>query len=93
MIDETGFERKILYSVAEVAAITGCPPGRVKRWIYRRQLDAIGLEDVPLVPYAAVVARLERIEAARARRRAGIGRRLPISPPREDRSPGPGPSD
>ena len=65
-----GFERKVLYSVAEVAEITGCPPGRVKRWIYRGQLDAVGLEEVLLVPLPAVLARLERLEAARARRRA-----------------------
>lgn len=70
MVEEAEFERKILYSVAEVAEITGCPPGRVKRWIYRRQLDAVGLDEVPLVPLHALVARLERLEAVRARRRA-----------------------
>ncbi|MBA2314980.1 MAG: hypothetical protein H0V87_06300 [Chloroflexi bacterium] len=71
MLDETpGFDRKVLYSVAEVAAITGCRPGRILRWIHRRQLDAVHLEGSPLVPLPALVARLERIEAARARRRA-----------------------
>ena len=86
MVDEPlAFERKVLYSVAEVAEITGCPPGRVKRWIYRRQLEAIGLDDVPLVPLPAVLARLERIEAARARRRA-------IRAARAGRSADPSPS-
>jgi hypothetical protein len=75
VIDEQRFERKVLYSVAEVAEITGCPPGRVKRWIYRRQMDAVGLDEVPLVPLPALLARLERLEAARARRRAIRGAR------------------
>ncbi len=71
MLDETpGFNRKVFYSVTEVAAITGCRPGRILRWIHRRQLDAIQLEDCPLVPLAALLTRLERIEASRARRRA-----------------------
>ena len=70
MENDTGFDRKVLYTVAEVAAITRCPPGRVRRWIYRRQLEAIGLDDVPLVPLGALLARVERIEATRARRRA-----------------------
>jgi hypothetical protein len=75
MTDEPlAFERKVLYSVAEVAAITGCHPGRVRRWIHRRQLDAVVIEDFALVPLAALLLRLERVEAARARRRA---RRLP----------------
>jgi len=86
MIDERpDFERKVLYSVAEVAEITGCPQGRVRRWIYRRQMDAIGLGEVPLVPLAAVLGRLERLEAARARRRA-------IRAARAARSAGPGSS-
>lgn len=66
------FERKVLYSVAEVAEITGCHPGRIRRWIYRRQLEAILLDEAPLVPLAAVIARLERVEASRARRRARV---------------------
>ena len=70
MTEGLGFDRKVLYSVAEVAAITGCPPGRVRRWIYRRQLDAVVIDDFMLVPFAALLARLERIEAARARRRS-----------------------
>jgi hypothetical protein len=73
MTEELGFDRKVLYSVAEVAAITGCPPGRVRRWIYRRQLDAVVIDDFMLVPFAALVARVERIEAARARRRSRQG--------------------
>jgi hypothetical protein len=82
------FERKVLYSVAEVAEITGCPPGRVKRWIYRQQMEAVGREDVPLVPLPALIARLERLEAGRARRRAlraarmnGSERADPSGPP------------
>jgi hypothetical protein len=87
--DSLPFDRKILYSVAEVADITGCPPGRVRRWIYRRQLEAIALDEAPLVPLAAVVARLERLEAARARRRAGAAARdAAVTRPRSDRSPG-----
>ncbi len=70
MAEPAEFARKVLYSVAEVAQITGCPPGRVRRWIYRHQLDAVGLEDVPLVPLPALIARLERLEAARTRRAA-----------------------
>lgn len=71
MIDDAGpFERKVLYSLAEVARITGCPPGRVRRWIHRRQLDAVELDGYHLVPFAALIGRLERLEAARARRRA-----------------------
>jgi hypothetical protein len=83
--DVPSFERKVLYSVAEVAEITGCPPGRVRRWIYRRQLEAIGLDEVPLVPLPAVLSRLERLEAARARRAA-------IRAARAGRTGGPAPS-
>ncbi len=68
--DDVAFERKIFYSVTEVAEITGCHRGRVLRWIHRRQMAAIRLDDAPLVPLAALLARLERIEASRARRRA-----------------------
>lgn len=88
MVEEAGFERKILYSVAEVAEITGCPPGRVKRWIYRRQLDAVGLDDVPLVPLPALLGRLERLEALRARRRAiRAARKSVAAAATADRSP------
>lgn len=83
--EEADFGRKVLYSVAEVAEITGCPPGRVRRWIYRRQMEAVGLDDVPLVPLAALLARLERLEAARARRAA-------LRAARSGRTPGPAPS-
>ena len=68
-MDERLFERKIFYSVTEVAEITGCHRGRVLRWIHRRQMAAVRLEDAPLVPLSALLARLERIEASRARRR------------------------
>ncbi len=86
MDDGAGFERKTLYSVAEVASITGCPPGRVRRWIYRRQIEAVGLDEVPLVPLPALLSRLERLEAVRARRRARVSR------PRGDRSADSAPS-
>jgi hypothetical protein len=83
MAEQLGFDRKVLYSVAEVAAITGCPPRRVRRWIHRRQIDAVVIDDFMLVPLAALLARLERIEAARARRRARrqarIAEAVPIS--------------
>jgi hypothetical protein len=75
--EQLGFDRKVLYTVAEVAAITGCHPGRVRRWIYRRQLEAVMVDDFALVPFQALVARLERVEAARARRRARRLARLP----------------
>lgn len=75
-MDEHRFERKIFYSVTEVAEITGCHRGRVLRWIHRRQMAAVRLEEAPLVPLSALLARLERIEASRARRRtrASAGR-------------------
>jgi hypothetical protein len=67
----TEFERKLLYSVVEVATITGRPPGLVRRWIYRGQLAAIRLdEDAPFVPFDALVERLERLAWKRARRQA-----------------------
>ena len=75
MTEGLGFDRKVLYSVAEVSAITGCPPGRVRRWIYRHQLEAVVVDDYMLVPFAALLARVERIEATRARRRARHARR------------------
>jgi hypothetical protein len=92
--EAAGFERKILYSVAEVAEITGCPPGRVRRWIYRRQLEAVGLEEVPLVPLPALLARLERLEALRARRRAirAARRAATANRPPADHSGDPAPS-
>jgi excisionase family DNA binding protein len=79
-MDGRPFERKIFYSVTEVAEITGCHRGRVLRWIHRRQMAAVRLEDAPLVPLSALLARLERIEASRARRRArASARREPAS--------------
>lgn len=67
----TEFERKLLYSVVEVATITGRPPGLVKRWIYRGQLACVRLdEDAPFVPFDALQDRLERLAWKRARRRA-----------------------
>ena len=82
--EQASFERKIFYSVSEVAEITGCHRGRVLRWIHRRQMAAIRLNDAPLVPLAALLARLERIEASRARRRA----RASACPPPGSTSPG-----
>jgi hypothetical protein len=64
------FERKLLYSVVEVASITGRPPGLIRRWIYRGQLACVRLdEEAPFVPFEALVDRLERLAWKRARRR------------------------
>lgn len=64
------FERKVLYSVVEVATITGRPPGLVRRWIHRGQLACVRIDDEsPFVPFEALVDRLERL-AWRRRRRA-----------------------
>ncbi|HEU4671899.1 MAG TPA: hypothetical protein VFS32_03290 [Candidatus Limnocylindrales bacterium] len=63
------FERKLLYSVFEVASITGRPPGLVKRWIYRGQLQCVRIDDeAPFVPFDALVERLERLAWKRRRR-------------------------
>jgi hypothetical protein len=64
------FERKLLYSVVEVATITGRPPGLIRRWIYRGQLACVRLdEESPFVPFEALVDRLERLAWKRSRRR------------------------
>ncbi len=66
------FERKLLYSVVEVASITGRPPGLVKRWIYRGQLESVRIDDeAPFVPFDALVERLERLAWKRCRRESG----------------------
>jgi hypothetical protein len=68
---QSEFERKTLYSVVEVALITGRPPGLIKRWIYRGQLPCVRLEDEsPFVPFDALVERLERLAWKRRRREA-----------------------
>ncbi|HEY3522594.1 MAG TPA: hypothetical protein VGK63_02730 [Candidatus Limnocylindrales bacterium] len=68
---DPGFERKLLYSVVEVASITGRPPGLVKRWIYRGQLECVRIDDEsPFVPFDALVERLERLAWKRRRREA-----------------------
>jgi excisionase family DNA binding protein len=91
-MDERSFERKIFYSVTEVAEITGCHRGRVLRWIHRRQMAAVRLEDAPLVPLSALLTRLERIEASRARRRARTeASRAASSASRAEPHPAPGP--
>ncbi|HET7727526.1 MAG TPA: hypothetical protein VFK54_09395 [Candidatus Limnocylindrales bacterium] len=52
---------KPLYTLAEVAVITRRSPGLVRRWVHRRQLAVIWLEDgTPCVPAAALRARLLR---------------------------------
>ncbi|HET7026963.1 MAG TPA: hypothetical protein VFI28_04660 [Candidatus Limnocylindrales bacterium] len=70
------FERKTLYSVVEVALITGRPPGLIRRWIYRGQLPSIRLADEsPFVPFDALTERLERL-AWKRRRRAAKARQM-----------------
>src|SRR3954463_16279832 len=66
---------KAFYSVAEVAELTRRPPGMVRRWIFRRQIAAIWLEDgtvyVPLFAVRERLARPPRVERAlRGRTRA-----------------------
>jgi hypothetical protein len=81
------FERKLLYSVVEVATITGRPPGLIRRWIYRGQLACVRLdEESPFVPFEALVERLERLAWKRARRRARE-REAARTPPQPDASP------
>jgi hypothetical protein len=76
MVDDA-IPPKAFYSLAEVAQICARPPGLVRRWIHRRQLAVIWLEDVPLVPADALEARLRhppRIERSlRGRRRLAAG--------------------
>lgn len=68
MRDVPGLD-KSLYTLAEVAVITRRPPGLVRRWVHRRQLAVVWLEDgTPCVPVAALRARLlhpPRIERVR----------------------------
>src|SRR3954447_6337174 len=65
---------KAFYSLVEVAEICGRPPGLVRRWVFRRQLDVIWMDDdTPLVPLRALRARLRhphRIERSLRGRRA-----------------------
>jgi hypothetical protein len=50
---------KPFYSLVEVADICGRPLGLVRRWVFRRQLDAIWMDDeTPVVPLLALRARL-----------------------------------
>jgi hypothetical protein len=63
------FERKLLYSLVEVATITGRPPGLIRRWIHRGQLECVIVdEESPFVPFDALVERLERLAWKRRRR-------------------------
>jgi len=53
--------QKAFYSLAEVAQICGRPPGLVRRWVYRRQLPVVWMDDeTPLVPLVALRERLQR---------------------------------
>jgi hypothetical protein len=68
-VHDPDFERKLLYSVFEVASITGRPPGLIRRWIYRGQLGSVRIDDdMPFVPFDALVERLERLAWKRHRR-------------------------
>ena len=52
---------KAFYSLTEVAQLTGRPPGMIRRWVYRRQLDCIWLEEgIPYIPLGALRERLSR---------------------------------
>src|SRR3954452_1423689 len=65
---ELSSPEKAFYSVAEVAELTRRPPGMVRRWIFRRQIAAIWLEDgtvyVPLFAVRERLARPPRVERA-----------------------------
>jgi hypothetical protein len=53
--------QKAFYSLAEVAEICGRPPGLVRRWVHRRQLPVVWMDDeTPLVPLVALRERLQR---------------------------------
>ncbi|MFL5756547.1 MAG: hypothetical protein ACJ77N_09635 [Chloroflexota bacterium] len=74
---ELSSPEKAFYSVAEVAELTRRPPGMVRRWIFRRQIAAIWLEDgtvyVPLFAVRERLARPPRVERAlRGRRTAPL---------------------
>jgi hypothetical protein len=63
---------KAFYSLAEAAEICARPPGLIRRWVHRRQLAVVWLDETPLVPAQALRARLEhppRIERSRRGRR------------------------
>lgn len=51
---------KAFYSLAEVAEICGRPPGLVRRWVHRRQLPVVWLDETPLVPLGVLRERLQR---------------------------------
>ena len=73
---------KAFYSLSEVAEICARPPGLVRRWVYRRQLPVIWLDETPLVSADALRARgwitrgIERSYRGR--------RRLPAEEPTPD---------
>jgi hypothetical protein len=73
--------QKAFYSLAEVAEICGRPPGLVRRWVYRRQLPVVWMDDeTPLVPLVALRERLQhppRVE----RTLRGRKRLVPGEPP------------
>ena len=68
-------EEKAFYSLAEVAEICDRPPGLVRRWVYRRQIAVIWLDEVPVVTADALRARLAH--PARTERSLRGRRRLP----------------
>jgi hypothetical protein len=74
---------KAFYSLGEVAEICGRPPGLVRRWVYRRQLPVIWMDDeTPLVPLVALRERLQRpprIERTLRRRNRPVAAEPPPS--------------
>lgn len=73
--------QKAFYSLAEVAEICGRPPGLVRRWVYRRQLPVVWMDDeTPLVPLVALRERLQRPPRVERTLR-GRKRRPPGEPP------------
>lgn len=71
---------KAFYSLAEAAEICARPPGLIRRWVHRRQLAVVWLDDVPLVPAESLRARLRhprRIERSLRRRRPASGEHAP----------------
>jgi hypothetical protein len=82
---------KAFYSVAEVAEICGRPPGLVRRWVLRRKLPVVWVDDdTPVVPLIALRERLQRpprIERSlRGRKRSMAGE--PPAPPTDDAADG-----
>lgn len=68
-------DRRLYYTVSEVALACDRPIGLVRRWIFRGQLDAVILAEDILVPADALEDRITRL----ARRREMHGRRTGAS--------------